>query len=166
MREIKFQAWDEKLKVMFPVHELRFDKFCETLTYLSGVDIHHKDSDFQGDVFYGGSAQKLTGTPPVRRFKLRQYTGLRDSKRTKEYPNGQEIYDGDVVKAREQSNMATFTGYVHFLNGQYWVNYIGYESYYVPLIQLVNAVYEPIEVIGNIYENPELLQKVEEAKGQ
>ena len=27
-----------------------------------------------------------------------QYTGLKDKKRTKEYPEGQEIYEGDVYK--------------------------------------------------------------------
>jgi len=27
-----------------------------------------------------------------------QYTGLKDSKRTKEFPEGQEIYDGDILK--------------------------------------------------------------------
>ena len=27
-----------------------------------------------------------------------QYTGLRDCKRTEEYPEGQEIYEGDIVK--------------------------------------------------------------------
>jgi uncharacterized phage protein (TIGR01671 family) len=81
---------------------------------------------------------------------VRQYTGLTDR-------NGKEIYEGDIVTAREQSTKATFTGYVHYLNAQYWVNYIGYESYYVPLIQLHGAEYKPIEVIGNIYSNPELV---------
>jgi uncharacterized phage protein (TIGR01671 family) len=84
-------------------------------------------------------------------YELMQYTGLKDK-------NGKEIYEGDIVSARLASNTAGFTGYVHYLNAQYWVNYIGYESYYQSLIYLHGAEYEPIEVIGNIYENPELIE--------
>lgn len=82
-----------------------------------------------------------------------QWTGLKDKK-------GKEIYEGDIVSARVASNTAGFTGYVHYLNAQYWVNYIGYESYYQSLIYLHGAEYEPIEVIGNIYSNKELLEVV------
>ena len=82
--------------------------------------------------------------PVICKLKsMSQYTGMNDK-------NGNKIYEGDVVQAREQSDKAQFKGYVNFSNGQYWVNYIGYESYCVPLLQLVNAVYEPIEVIGHI----------------
>ena len=81
-----------------------------------------------------------------------QYTGINDSVE-------KEIFDGDIVTARKYSNTGTFTGYVHFLNGIYWVNFIGYESYYTELIDLKNAEYEPIRVIGNIYENPELMKE-------
>ena len=79
-----------------------------------------------------------------------QWTGLNDSK-------GNPIYEGDVVTARERSDRATFTGRVHFLNGIYWVDHIGYESYYVKLIQLVNAEYKPIEILGNQFQHPELI---------
>lgn len=80
-----------------------------------------------------------------------QYTGLKDH-------NGKDIYEGDIVTARKESNTAEFTGYVHYVNSQYFVNYIGYESYYQTLIYLHGFEYKPIEVIGNIYENPELLK--------
>lgn len=33
-----------------------------------------------------------------------QYTGLQDCKRTKEYPNGQEIYEGDIVTGKRESH--------------------------------------------------------------
>ncbi|KPV60743.1 hypothetical protein QJ48_04265 [Paenibacillus sp. A3] len=153
----KFQAWIEAEKKMVQVAQI--DLLDRSIGY---YDVSQCKED--AEIFDFIRNKSPNADCPFERCKLRQYTGLRDIKRTEEYPNGQEIYEGDVVKAREQSNMATFTGYVHFLNGQYWVNYIGYESYYVPLIQLVNAVYEPIEVIGNIYDNPELLQKVEEVE--
>lgn len=77
--------------------------------------------------------------------KVVRYTGLKDRKEV-------EIYEGDIVSARPRSDTGTFVGSVNFVNGQYFVNYIEYESYYLPLIQLHNAEYNPIEVIGNIYE--------------
>lgn len=100
-----------------------------------------------------------TGLPfayHVRPETVGQYTGLKDSLE-------KEIYDGDIVSARNRSDMARFTGYVHFENGQYWVNYIGYESYYLPLMLIVNAQYEPIKVLGNRFEHPHLLEGRDEA---
>lgn len=125
MREIKFRAWDTEKKKMHNVY--RLDLVNQFAAYENNVERY--------------------GPPDSEYFhaKLMQYTGLKDK-------NGVEIYEGDVVTARERSDKGSFKGYVSFTNGQYWVNYIDYESYYVTLNQLHGAVYEPIEVVGNIYE--------------
>ena len=72
------------------------------------------------------------------RFILMQYIGLKDSK-------GIEIYEGDIVKIDE----AAWKGCVEFMRDRFGVTDKGGYSYYCD--------WEYFEIIGNIYENPELL---------
>lgn len=71
--------------------------------------------------------------------ELMQYTGLKDK-------NGTEIYEGDIVQTGWQGNEK---GVVVFESSTYCVDSgNGYMYFNHP---------ESYEVIGNIYENPELL---------
>lgn len=80
---------------------------------------------------------------------LLQYTGLHDK-------NGKEIYEGDIVKHSSMDTVffvewdSTLTGFELF----YWQKGVKRKSVYVISYQLNG---ERFEVIGNIYENPELL---------
>ena len=74
--------------------------------------------------------------------KLMQYTGLEDK-------NGVEIYEGDIVKPFPEDDYAQ----IIFMSGTFKIasrrkngNYLCWKY-----------MKEEIEVIGNIYENPELL---------
>lgn len=77
--------------------------------------------------------------------ELMQYTGLKDK-------NGKEIYEGDICKGIRNipfvvewdDENARFLGYGT-------KGYVGYVS-----------KYPKVEVIGNIYENPELLKESED----
>lgn len=75
-------------------------------------------------------------------YILMQYTGLKDK-------NGKEIYEGDVVKSRGYNDIdeeeRVFIDTVEFNGGAF--SPICFEKC------------ENFEVIGNIYENPELLNK-------
>lgn len=44
-----------------------------------------------------------------------QFTGLKDKKRTKKYPNGQEIYEGDIVE--RNTELGKTKGKVFFREG-------------------------------------------------
>ena len=74
-----------------------------------------------------------------------QYTGLRDCKRTKEYPEGQMIFEGDIVRGTFYGFPMPLENYVFVIGWQEDV--AGYKANY----------FENVEVIGNIHDNPELL---------
>lgn len=75
--------------------------------------------------------------------KIMQYTGLKDK-------NGKEIYEGDIVNCYDDR----YDGYEK--------NVIGYSTQYARFTYLDRmkeiGYYAEMEIIGNIYENPELLE--------
>lgn len=73
-------------------------------------------------------------------------TGLKDK-------NKKEIYEGDIVKANLRFfDIVDQKCRVIFHNGSFGLQYGYLLDYFKPL-----ATWDDIEVIGNIYENPELL---------
>ena len=72
----------------------------------------------------------------LSRDNIMQFTGMHDK-------NGKEIYEGDIVLIRE--GIAVITFYC----GSFWC------SFWTLLLLSDSGV--EVEVIGNIYENPELL---------
>ena len=81
-----------------------------------------------------------------------QYTGLKDK-------NGKEIYEGDIVSDFEPDYFQ-----VEYSNGSYWC--VGYKNG-KPIIDMFepyildkeNVESQQLEIIGNIHENPELLER-------
>ena len=86
-----------------------------------------------------------TETYKLNPDNLLQCTGLKDK-------NGTLIYEGDVIKSEKYGNRC---GYVVKWNPRgFWSLY----SFYT-LSSAYNLLSTDYEVIGNIYENPELLEK-------
>ena len=87
--------------------------------------------------FYPGGELKLGNN-----FILMQFTGLKDK-------NGKDIYEGDIVE-----NYA-FKDVVIFSKGIFTTQRSTKDKFSIkqPL-----SVHDELEVIGNIYENPELLK--------
>jgi uncharacterized phage protein (TIGR01671 family) len=141
MREIKYKAWVKTFSgaKMFEV---------ESVWLLDGKAerVHTVDScRFKND------------EEPIT---LLQYTGLRDSTRTKEFPEGIEIYEGDILDVEEgyvfgsDHKEKALIGTVKFDDGGYDVldvNNNGYE------LNSVNIHTYNMVVVGNMYENRELL---------
>ena len=75
-----------------------------------------------------------------QQFELMQYTGLKDK-------NGKEIYEGDIVEFK------TMTKRIE----RHYVEYSEYGEWCVGMHRLPMR-FQACKVIGNIYENPELLE--------
>ena len=80
---------------------------------------------------------------PIEGIPLMQYTGLKDK-------NGKEIYEGDIVQLSINEKKPHHLGKVEYLPPKFFV--IDGEKSGLILT-------DRYEVIGNIYENPELLNK-------
>lgn len=81
---------------------------------------------------------------------LMQYTGLKDR-------NGVEIYEGDIVKSVALTNDHNQRGATVISPIEYWNENTCLSLTYVPYYPF--CLSHDIEVIGNIYENPELLEE-------
>ncbi len=82
--------------------------------------------------------------------ELMQFTGLKDK-------NGKEIYEGDILKGQVNTNNKTaFIAAVDFLNGQYVLN--GRNCLNWAVKEAIDDCILPVKIIGNIFENSELLK--------
>lgn len=85
-----------------------------------------------------------------------QYTGVRDCKRTEEYPDGQMIFEGDVVLCDRHIN-DEFDKKTFFVREIYPISGLIGES--LSGNEIRGDDWEFAEVIGNIHDNPEILKE-------
>jgi len=139
MRELKFRAWDKKAKSMLPTNDLNFVIHpYDGEVYKAGT--HGPDIT---DEYNWGMAEEETGD-----LIIMQYTGLKDK-------NGKEIYENDIVE-NKSDNKERFVIQWASEWGMFKMESISGNRLCHQDLQPLNAV-GPIEVIGNINMNPELL---------
>ncbi|PEA32960.1 hypothetical protein COO13_11775 [Bacillus toyonensis] len=125
--EIKFRAWDKVNKEMYRVGYIDFpSKKVQLAIIQDGICYKAFEAD-------------------LKDVELLQYTGLKDS-------NGNEIYDGDIVKISGHP----FQGSID-IDGNYVVGYnelmeLSCGGWYL------HRMRHWAEVVGNKFENPEILQ--------
>jgi len=131
-REIKFRAWDGERKQMFT--SAKWVEFRVVNGVLFGRNYNH-----------AGKEQSL---------KVMQYTGLKDS-------TGREIYEGDILQPSAYTKSSIARSAVKFHQGYFCLDLAPpYVTKRRPLnlsLENSNKAENGFVVIGNIYENPELL---------
>jgi uncharacterized phage protein (TIGR01671 family) len=139
MREIKFRAWDKHEKEMS--YSVNVYSESDGDTWWSADHINPETGD---------TICSFDGKAGV----LMQFTGLKDK-------NGKEIFEGDLIRrvnfpgekilsVRWAEILCRYVADVYFPNGE-----VGKCLYSLNQDYLIEY---PVEIIGNIYENPEILK--------
>lgn len=135
-REIKFRVWDKDYKRMHTVGDFHHDSL---------------EIDEENNIFFF-NLQCMEGSPhkginPEEcAYRLMQYTGLKDK-------NGTEIYEGDIIKYSHKA-VGEIKREVRYKYGMYGIEG-RHEGTQIPFANILGS---EREVVGNIYENPELLE--------
>lgn len=129
MREIKFRAWNKNFKKMYKIGQITLEK---------------------GTWNYEPDNREYIGMsiPYQPSFVLMQYTGLKDK-------NGKEIYEGDIVYIKGETELLDIKGKVEY--SDIFAQYIITNTKNIAYETEALGDYENIEVIGNEFDNPELL---------
>lgn len=107
-----------------------------------------KKTKFGSEFVYGAKAFDFWNMSPDD-YTLEQFTGLHDK-------NGKEIYEGDIVEFKTLKRSKNF-GFENELVHDV-VNYSDYSEWLVGN-SLLSRIFNGSEVIGNVHENPELLEE-------
>jgi uncharacterized phage protein (TIGR01671 family) len=131
MRELKFRVWDNLKK-----------EWLKKKVYHSSISLNE-----------GGIGEFVFKQHPEG-YIIQQYTSMKDR-------NGVEVYEGDIVAEKITEEMAANgdsakVGVVYFAAGTFLID--GDGALYEHVFSVSPHILEDFIVIGNRFENPELLK--------
>lgn len=132
-REMRFRVWDN--------HKKCWESRLCAITNTGNLMVYNPKT---GEWF----------EPQHSGYKVSWSTGLKDKTRTKEYPEGQEIYEGDIVKWKNQIAKEEYQGSVWLViwdevHVKFTVKYKGGGKSSDSIFPLFAAT--SLEIIGNIH---------------
>jgi uncharacterized phage protein (TIGR01671 family) len=138
MRELKFRAWDKEYNYMIEPDDIHPRVMYECITGDGKVlEVNESNSYMGTETTYEDITDKRI---------LMQYVGIKDI-------HGKEVYEGDVLPYR---NVVTYVDGSDSANLGMEVGFYAQRDNFESWRLL--EVGEELEVLGNIYENPELLK--------
>ncbi|MCT7643880.1 YopX family protein [Aliarcobacter butzleri] len=141
MREIKFRCW-------FPKMGRFLDKSDDILDGL--INLSNGKRVFNIDDYLNKEIREIDYFSDDG-YVLNQYTGLKDK-------NGVEIYEGDVLEAFDILGEREIYPVI-FIDGAFMGKRLDDEEFPYFYLFANKSLSETYRVIGNIYENPELLEQ-------
>jgi uncharacterized phage protein (TIGR01671 family) len=140
MREIKFRIWDKKLNMMLGSNDI-----AVSLNLNGEV----KEINMMAS---SSSCLAYSRNNVMDNYELMQFTGLKDK-------NGKEIYEGDIITNETEIVVSEYGVLDYTGEFQKTKCSVTYNSHFCMFNLTEDVHHGKFEVIGNIYENPELLNK-------
>ena len=135
----KFRAWDKRENTMRDVAVLHFTKGGK----VNSIEYWKTPSELK--------------SYHVRNLVLMQSTGLKDK-------NGVEIFEGDIVSVRNHPFQKTESSVGIEIDGDYKVSWNEYDLTWCAGNLLLARIKPYVTVIGNVYEDGDLLNDSEDTK--
>lgn len=144
MREIEFRVWDSRKKSYFNKKDIAIDN-------LGNIFVFEACDENDADLWH----VRILSDPDNERYIIEENTGLTDT-------NGKDIYAEDIVEVKHSDWIEPTTHVVK------WCGDEKYPAFNLKpeLDETVNNLalaaqsdFFSIKVVGNIHENPELLEE-------
>ena len=140
MREMGYRAWLKGEMKMVEVKTIHFGTRKIMYGYSAGVQN------------YGNASCGFDDC------EIMQFTGLRDK-------NGVKVYEGDIVRVYTDCEYYVEKGYhngVIIFDDEYFFDYqVSFEHIHNSCSDYLGNHRDDIEVVGNVYDNPELIKESE-----